>query len=116
MSASRVYVLDEVDVRPGLAAQYRDAYRTEYVPAAERRGMRLEHCWQDPPVQDVPEVGTTLCYLWSVEGAKGWWAMRLSRRPDGSDERPDKEAWWQRSAAMTTRRVRRVLSDRPAAG
>jgi hypothetical protein len=78
--------------------------------------MRLEHAWQDPPVQDIDEVGTTLFYLWSVEGSKGWWQMRLSRRADGSDERPDKEVWWERSATMTTRRVRRVLSDQPSVG
>jgi hypothetical protein len=109
----RIYILDEIEVKPGLGAIYRQAPRTEYLPAAQRRGMRLEQAWQHPPGSDIDGLATTLFYLWSVEGTQGWWAMRLSRRADGSDDRPDKQAWWDRSDTMTSRRTRRMLTDQP---
>jgi hypothetical protein len=112
----RVFILDEISVRPGLAGAYRQAYRAEYVPGAARRGMVLEGAWQHPPVHDLEELPTTLYYLWSVAGVREWWAMRLSRNPDGSDERFDKLAWWQKSDRMTLRRKRTVLTHQPEEG
>ena len=113
---TRVLILDEIVVRPGLAATYREAYRTGYVPGAQRRGMRLEGAWQNPPGPDMDELPTTLFYLWSVTDVAAWWGMRLSRRPDGSDERFDKLAWWQETDRMTLRRSRRMLTDQPKEG
>ncbi|HUJ66972.1 MAG TPA: hypothetical protein VLX59_15620 [Acidimicrobiales bacterium] len=112
----RVFILDEIVVKPGLASTYRSAYRERYIPAAERRRMRLEGTWQSPPVTDIDELPTTLYYLWSVAGAEGWWSMRLSRRPDGRDERFDKQAWWEESDQMTLSRKRTVLSAQPEDG
>lgn len=111
--APRVFILDEIVVRPGLAREYRRNYRIRYMPGAERRGMRLEGAWQHPPGQDYEELPTTLYYLWSVEGVEGWWAMRLSRGPDGSDERFEKLAWWEESEAMTLARKRSMLTHQP---
>jgi hypothetical protein len=112
----RVFILDEIVVKPGLANAYRSAYRERYMPGAGRRQMRLEGAWQNPPTTDLDELSTTLYYLWSVEGVEGWWAMRLSRRPDGGDERFDKLAWWQESDQMTLSRKRTVLSTQPEGG
>jgi hypothetical protein len=108
-----IHVLDEIVVKPGLAGAYRQAFRAGYLPGAQRRGMRLEAAWQSPPGQEYDELPTTLYYLWSVEGVAGWWAMRLSRNPDGSDERFDKLAWWQESDRMTLSRKRSLLTDQP---
>ncbi|MFC4595746.1 hypothetical protein [Sphingobium tyrosinilyticum] len=112
----RILILDEIVVKPGLAAQYRDAYRTRYMPGAERRGMRLDGAWQNPPAQDFDELETTLYYLWSVEDVGAWWTMRRSRLPDGLDERYEKHAWWQESDRMTVRRSRKFLTAQPEAG
>jgi hypothetical protein len=109
----RVLILDEVMVKPGLAGEYRSAYRERYIPAAERRGMSLQGAWQSPPMLDVDELPTTLYYLWSVEDVAGWWSMRLSRLPGGGDERFEKQAWWQESDRMTLSRKRTMLSDQP---
>jgi hypothetical protein len=108
-----VFILDEIVVKPGRTDDYRRAYGARYVPGAERRGMRLTGAWQTPPGQDLTEVPTTLFYLWSVDGVAGWWGQRMSRLPDGSDERFEKLAWWQESDTMTLGRKRRVLSDQP---
>ena len=110
----KVFILDEIVVRPGLAQAYRAAYAARYVPGALRRGMCLAGRWQTPPGQDMPQVPITLFYLWEVDGVAGWWRQRLSRLPDGSDERFEKLAWWQESDTMTLSRKRRMLSDQPA--
>ena len=109
----RIFILDEIVVKPGLAEGYRRAYRTGYVPGAQRRGMRLENAWRSPPGQDYEELPTTLYYLWSVEGAPGWWKMRLSRKDDGSDERFEKLRWWRQSDGMTVSRRRSLLTPLP---
>jgi hypothetical protein len=109
----RILVLDEIVVKPGLAETYRQAYREGYVPAAEARGMRLDGAWQNPPGRDYDELATTLYYLWSVDGAQGWWAMRRSRTADGLDERYQKHAWWQESDRMVEHRARKFLTDQP---
>ena len=107
----KVFILDEIVVQPGRAGEYRRAYAVRYVPGAERRGMRLAGSWQTPPGQDFAELAATLFYLWEVDGVEGWWSQRMSKLPDGSDERFEKLAWWQESDQMTLSRKRRVLSD-----
>ena len=109
----RIFILDEIVVKPGQAAAYREAYRTGYVPGAERRGMRLEGAWRSPPGLDYDELPQTLYYLWSIEGVDGWWKMRMSRKADGSEERFEKLAWWRRSDRMTLSRKRSLLTALP---
>jgi hypothetical protein len=107
----RIFVLDEIVVKPGLASAYSDAYAASYKPAAERRGMRLEGAWQSPPGLDFEEMPATLYYLWSLDDLSAWWRMRLRRKDDGSDERFEKHAWWRRSDKMTLSRKRSVLTQ-----
>ncbi len=109
----KIRILDEIEAKPGLAAQVRDAYRAEYAPAAKARGMKLEAQWQSPPAIDIDELPTTLFFLWSVKGEAGWWKQRLSRKKDGSDEREDKLAFWQGLAPLINGRRRRMLTDQP---
>lgn len=107
----RILILDEIEAKPGMAAQVREAYRRDYAPAAMARGMVLEAAWQHPPAIDIAELPATLFWLWSVEGEAGWWRQRLSRKPDGSDEREDKLAFWQGLAPLISGRKRRMLTD-----
>lgn len=109
----RILILDEIVVKPGFAEAYRETYRRDYVPGAKRRGMRLDGAWQNPPGVDIAELATTLFYLWSVESLEAWWAMRRSRLPDGTDERFEKHAFWQRSDLMAISRSRRFLTEQP---
>ncbi len=106
----RVFILDEIVVKPGQAAAYREAYEHNYVPAAEQRGMQRVGSWRNPPLQDFDELPTTLYFLWSVAGVSGWWQMRMSRNADGSDQRFEKHRWWQESDRMTVSRKRTFLS------
>jgi hypothetical protein len=109
----RIFILDEIVVRPGLLSTYREAYRERYRPAAERRGMRLEGAWQSPAGQDYDDRPVTLYYLWSVADVQAWWTMRLSRTEDGQDERFEKHSWWQESDRMTLSRTRKTLTAQP---
>jgi hypothetical protein len=111
-----IFILDEIVVKPGCAEDYRRAYAARYAPGAERRGMSLAGAWQTPPGQDFAEVPTTLFYLWTVDGVAGWWNQRMSKLPDGSEERFEKLCWWQESEKFTISRKRRMLSDQPEAG
>lgn len=112
----RILILDEITVKPGLAGQYRDAYRSRYMPAARRRGMTLEGAWQNPPAQDYDELPVTLYYMWSVESVAAFWAMRMSKTETGLDERFEKHAWWQESDRMTLSRSRKFLTDQQTEG
>ncbi len=41
MAGEKVYVIDRIITEPGCGKKFVDAYTTEYVPAAQRRGMTL---------------------------------------------------------------------------
>ena len=107
----QIFILDEVTVKPGLAKQFDDAYRSGYMPTAEERGMVLRHTWQSPPGFTPSEVAVTYYYVWSVEGVDGWWKMRLTKRPDGSDSRYEKLAWWQSVSDLIESRKRVMLTE-----
>lgn len=109
-----IFILDEIVVKPGMLRAYRTAYAARYVPAAERRGMRLDGAWQSPAGRDYDELPVTLYYMWSVADVAAWWAMRFSRTPDGRDERFEKHSWWLWSDTMAIRRKRSILSPQPA--
>ena len=107
----RIYILDEIVANAGSSRAFHSAYMDGYAPNAEERGMLLAGSWQSPPGFMPDEVECTLFYLWTVDGVDGWWKMRLSKRPDGSDDRYDKLAWWQSVSPLVKTRKRVTLSD-----
>lgn len=107
----RIFVLDEITVKPGHAAAYRLAYEGDYRPAAVRRGLRPEASWRHPPIKDFEELPTTFYFLWSIEGIDEWWRLRIGVGTDGSDERVAKYRWWQESDDMTLSRKRTFLTS-----
>lgn len=108
---SRIFILDEIIVKPGKTAAYCEAFDRDYAPGAQRRGMRSEGRWRNPPMQDFEELPATLYFLWSVEDVAGWWRMRMSRTPEGMDERFEKHRWWQESEPLTLGRKRSFLTS-----
>lgn len=111
MAGQRVLIVDEIVARPGHVDDVRRLYRANYAPAAERRGMVLQSSWQSPTGPRIDATATTLWFVWSVDGVAGWWRQRLSRRPDGTDERGDKHAFWQSVAPLIITRRRQMLTD-----
>lgn len=97
-----IRILDEVVVRPGLAAAYRDAYHATYVPLARARGMTLLSSSRTPA--DIAGEPVTLLFLWSVPDAGAWWQARVR-------DTEAKARWWAAAADMTISRRRLTLSD-----
>ena len=98
-----IRILDQVVVKPGHAAAYRDAYHAEYVPLARARGMTLLSSSR-APVADIEGEPVTLFFWWSVPDVRAWWAMRVR----DTDAKAD---WWAGAASLTIDRRRFFLSD-----
>jgi hypothetical protein len=113
--SDKVFILDEIVVKPGFVQAYRDQYIAKYAPGARSRGMCLESIRITPPLelQDQPN---TLHILWSVANVAAWWTMRL-----GGGDRPfdpagtEKGGWWAEAADLTVSRRRSVMVDYAAA-
>jgi hypothetical protein len=113
--SSKVFMLDEIVVKPGLVAAYRDAYFDQYVPGAINRGMTLEAAWRTPPV-DLPEKEATLYFVWSFPNLEAWWIMRVGAeryhgRAENADDGAGKLAWWREAESMTVLRKRALLEN-----
>ena len=99
-----VFVLDELELRPGMLAAFRDALRREYLPGARSRGMELLHTWVTPPVE-LAAGGTRVVLVWRVPGPAGFWRMRAERDEAGV------AAWWRVCERFTVSRTRRFAAD-----
>jgi hypothetical protein len=99
-----VYVLDELVVPAGHLDTVRRSLEDDYVPAARRRGLQLEHLCITPPIELLDEP-TTLVLWWSLPDAAGFWAMK---RQTAGDE--DLARWWQALDATLVSRRRRFLA------
>ncbi len=105
---NRIYVLDEIVVQAGRAAEYCDVYLSRYAPGAQTRGMRFESARMSPP-REVGGLPSTLQFTWSVADPTAWWAMRFAALAD-----PAVHAFWKDTAAMVVSRSRRFFRDLPA--
>jgi hypothetical protein len=104
--AETVYLVDQVVVKPGQGEAFLNAYRERYVPGAQARGMRLEKTWVSPPMW-LDDQSNTLLFIWSLQGAQGFWAMSFQGRQD-----PSLQQWWHEEAAsMIESRQRYLASD-----
>lgn len=102
-----VYVLDELELRPGALAAFREALGARYQPGAERRGMTLLHTWVTPPVE-LANGGTRVVLVWQLDGVAGFWAMRSGTRD------LDVEQWWRECEAFVVWRSRRFAAEADA--
>ena len=59
----KIYILDELLVRQADRASISAAYRRDYVPSAEGRGMMLEGSWMTPPIKARSEVDSLVGWL-----------------------------------------------------
>jgi hypothetical protein len=102
-----VYALDEVELRPGMLAPFRDALAREYQPLAEARGMTLLHTWVTPPIE-LAAGGTRVVLVWQLAGVEGFWRMRAQSDPGPLD------AWWRSCERFAVSRTRRFAADADA--
>lgn len=101
-----VYVLDELELRPGALDPFRQAFDTGYRLGAEARGMKLLHTWVTPPVE-LADGGTRVLLVWQLDGVEGFWSVRTQRDPDVA-------SWWQECERFVVSRTRRMAAEADA--
>lgn len=99
-----VQIIDELVALPGQGKGLLDAYMADYAPGARARGMVLERVLVSPPLW-MDDQPNTLTIIWNVEGAAGWWGMRLAAGAD-----PGATAFWQAAADRLVSRARRFAA------
>ncbi len=100
----RIVILDEVRVRAGTADAWIDRWRTDYLPAARGRGLRLRGLWTASTEDADVEV---VVVQWSVDRVGRYWAARWLATDD-----PAVTAFWQWTDATVLRRARQVFAAR----
>ena len=104
MSDGQVFVVDQVEARPGRAREFVDRYLAEYAPGARERGMTLRDILISPPIW-FDDRCNTVTITWSLPSAKAWWEMTWKGRPDTGIG-----AWWANMSELITERSRRVAA------
>lgn len=99
-----VQIIDELVALPGQGKGLLAAYMADYAPGARARGMVLERVLVSPPLW-MDDQPNTLTIIWNVEGAAGWWGMRLAAGAD-----PGATAFWQATADRLVSRARRFAA------
>ncbi len=107
MSGDSVYILDELELRPGMLASFRKEFEAQYAPGAQQRGMRLLHTWVTPPVE-LETGGTKVVLVWQLDGVPGFWTMR------SQNSAPETAAWWQNCERFVVSRTRRYAVEADA--
>lgn len=104
---SEVLVIDEITAKQGQARVLIDRYMADYVPAAQKRGMVLRRTLIEPALElRHGDHGNTVSFIWSVEGAAGWWNMRISGSFD-----PAVSTFWTSIEPLVERRSRTFHQD-----
>jgi len=102
-----IYFMDQITPRPGQGELFYHHYMETYVPAAQARGLTLQHAWVNPPMWLEGQQSNTLHIVWSVKGVAGFWGVMA--RPESLDGSTG--AWWREAQPMIATRSRSVMSD-----
>ncbi|AYJ48307.1 hypothetical protein [Rhodococcus sp. P1Y] len=100
MTDPKVYVVDRIVARPGLAKQFVEAYLANYAPGARRRHMVLESIIVSPPMW-LNDQSNEITVTWTVRGTTGWWNMARTSRADS-----DVRQWWNTADSLVLERHR----------
>ena len=106
-AAAPVFVLDELELRPGMLDAFREALARDYQPLAEAQGMQLLHTWVTPPVE-LAEGGTRIVLVWQLAGPAGFWSLRAQR------DEAAVGAWWRSCERFAVARTRRFAAEADA--
>ncbi len=104
MANDPVYILDELELRPGMLAPFREALEKQYRPGAEKRGIQLLHTWVTPPVE-LETGASRVVLVWQLDGVPGFWGMR------SQNGGPEIAEWWQACEEFVVSRTRRFAVE-----
>ncbi|WP_216903505.1 hypothetical protein [Nocardia alni] len=104
----RVHVWDHLVLPAAAVDGWLIGWRTDYLPAARERGLRLTQWWQSHAGPDTVAVDM----LWEIEGVYEFYRARTMAGADASVAR-----FWSRTDELAVHRDRRVLEPcRPEPG
>ena len=87
-----IWVVDEVETKPGKGRAFLDAYLARYAPGATARGLRLVHQMVEPAMW-LDDASNRLLLIWEADSAGAVWAAKHPARGDESVIR-----WWTEEA------------------
>ncbi|WP_380871403.1 hypothetical protein ACFB49_24550 [Sphingomonas sp. DBB INV C78] len=92
MSGDPIWVVDEVETRPGQGQTFLDAYMTYYAPGAAARGMTLAHRMVEPAMW-LDDAPNRILLIWTVPHVGLVWGAKHVARGD-----MDVLRWWNEEA------------------
>jgi hypothetical protein len=104
--SEQIFIADCIVAKPGQARAVLDAYLQRYVPAAQARGMVLQHQWISPPLALAAPRVNTLTFVWAVEDMAGWWGQRIAASFD-----PAVSEFWVSLAPFVSERSRNFYTE-----
>ena len=87
-----IWIVDEVETRPGMGAAFLDAYMTHYAPGNEARGLKLVHRMVEPAMW-LDDAPNRLLLVWQADHAGAVWTAKHQARGDAAVAR-----WWNEQA------------------
>ena len=103
-SDDSIFVLDELQLKPGMLDAFLEAMESRYRPAAEARGQELIHVWVTPPTT-TDGVSLSVLLVWRLEGVPGFWQMRSQNSTE------EIAAWWSDCDTYIDSRTRRFAAS-----
>lgn len=107
-----IWVVDEIETKPGMGQAFLDAYLSRYAPGAEARGLRLAHRMIEPAMW-LDDAPNRLLLIWEAADPGAIWAAKQQARQDDAVTR-----WWEEEAPaflVSRRRATMAPADALAA-
>lgn len=106
MSANQIWIVDDIQTRPGQGAAFLQSYLENYAPAATARGMRLVHKMVEPAMW-LDDASNRLLLVWAVADPGAVWGSKQVARMT-----PEVERFWQETAPpFILSRSRSVMAE-----
>lgn len=102
---SGIWIMDEIETKPGQGQAFLDAYMARYAPGNTARGLKLAHVMVEPAMW-LDDASNRLVIIWEAADAGAVWAAKHQARGDEAVIR-----WWEEEApAFTVSRRRSTLA------
>lgn len=106
---SKIWVMDEVETKPGQGPAFLDAYMEHYAPGNRARGLALAQVMVEPAMW-LDDAPNRVLILWEADDAGAVWAAKHQARGDEAVIR-----WWEEEAPtflLSRRRSTLAPADR----
>lgn len=87
-----IWIVDDVETKPGMGRAFLDAYLARYAPGNAARGLRLIQQMVEPAMW-LDDASNRLLLIWEADHAGAVWGAKHQARQDESVTR-----WWTEEA------------------